>query len=454
MSRLQGRKMSDSLFSPKTSKLEAEFLEEETGSVVGADATGWNNKCRLLHPHSGARRLWELGLLLLMLWLAIAEPLRMALVWVHTRWTPYDLLITTWLALDVVFNLCTGLVEKRRLILRPKEVATRYLRGWGPIDLLVVLPWTQLIGWPRASPCMRLLKLLRLTQVRNSLYSNSLRWLSVRYGVPSIVRTLLHFFFLLFVISHWAACMWIYLGKGPDWHKDDASSDYTQITWLSVLEADPNMQSPDPERWGQLYFTALYFSITTMSTIGYGDISPRTLWERVAALTVMIIGNARRHHPSHTANCSSPHRARPPTRQPFTARTFRRLSSLTGSPPSSMPWPTRTKRSTPLWLSSITSTSASGTPPNPSLHTHPQPTQLLSFQVHGSHAAACRGTPCDARVPHAPRRYLALLPARGELPQLMKRHNSRIPHPCTHPRVRARPHHAFARTSPSPACLV
>lgn len=168
---------------------------------------------------------------------------------------------------------------------------------------------------PPRGRCIRLLKLLHLTNARNSLYSKWVRDLSVRYGIRSIATTSLHFFFLLFVISHWAACLFIYLGKGPHWQKHDASqSEYTQITWLSALEADPNMQSLDPERWGQLYCTALYFSITTMSTIGYGDIAPKNIWERVAALVLMIIGNASRTRPriANRAAC----RARPPVRPP------------------------------------------------------------------------------------------------------------------------------------------
>ena len=311
----QSMKMSEQLFSPHMTELEAEFLEEETVVPAGAKVTSWNKKCNLLHPHSGARRLWELGILLLMLWIAIAEPLRMALLWVHKEWSPYDTLLTAWLLLDVVGNLCTGTVVNRRVIRHPKEVAVSYLRGWGPLDVLVALPWTPMTGFPRVGPSMRLLKLLHLTNARNSLYSKWVRDLSVRYGIRSIATTSLHFFFLLFVISHWAACLFIYLGKGPHWQKHDASqSEYTQITWLSALEADPNMQSLDPERWGQLYCTALYFSITTMSTIGYGDIAPKNIWERVAALVLMIIGNASRTRPriANRAAC----RARPPVRPP------------------------------------------------------------------------------------------------------------------------------------------
>lgn len=38
------------------------------------------------------------------------------------------------------------------------------------------------------------------------------------------------------------------------------------------------------------YTTALYWAATTMSTTGYGDIVPRTNFERSYALAVMLIG--------------------------------------------------------------------------------------------------------------------------------------------------------------------
>ena len=35
---------------------------------------------------------------------------------------------------------------------------------------------------------------------------------------------------------------------------------------------------------------ALYWSITTMATVGYGDIKPQTSSERIVAILIMIVG--------------------------------------------------------------------------------------------------------------------------------------------------------------------
>jgi voltage-gated potassium channel Kch len=38
------------------------------------------------------------------------------------------------------------------------------------------------------------------------------------------------------------------------------------------------------------YIMAIYFTITTMTTVGYGDISPNTTVEMVFGISIMVIG--------------------------------------------------------------------------------------------------------------------------------------------------------------------
>ena len=41
-----------------------------------------------------------------------------------------------------------------------------------------------------------------------------------------------------------------------------------------------------------LYITSAYYSITTLTTVGYGDISPINNYEKVVASIGMILGSA------------------------------------------------------------------------------------------------------------------------------------------------------------------
>jgi len=74
--------------------------------------------------------------------------------------------------------------------------------------------------------------------------------------------SLLKLSFVIAFLAHWCACGWEYIATdsdGTDWIKLDSPGRY------SLKDQ---------------YIGALYFSITTMLTVGYGDIIPATTSQR------------------------------------------------------------------------------------------------------------------------------------------------------------------------------
>lgn len=80
-------------------------------------------------------------------------------------------------------------------------------------------------------------------------------------------------FFVFFTMTvHVFTCVWIIAAKmDPD--KDN--------TWITNYG--------DTSREG-LYTTALYYTITTITTVGYGDITPNTFLEKIIGIIIMIAG--------------------------------------------------------------------------------------------------------------------------------------------------------------------
>ena len=97
------------------------------------------------------------------------------------------------------------------------------------------------------------------------------------------------FFFLIFLmLCHFMACLWIFTAyMSIDQDRKDADGNY-------ILEdGDTNWiidNKFDKETNWRLYTTAFYFTVTTITTVGYGDISGTNQVERVICMFLMILG--------------------------------------------------------------------------------------------------------------------------------------------------------------------
>lgn len=78
-------------------------------------------------------------------------------------------------------------------------------------------------------------------------------------------------FAILFV--HTIACLWIMLGVSSE--GDD--------NWIEGFGYDHSQM-------GSIYTIGVYWTITTITTVGYGDISATNTTERIVACIIMVIG--------------------------------------------------------------------------------------------------------------------------------------------------------------------
>ena len=131
----------------------------------------------------------------------------------------------------------------------------------GLVDFLSILPVLSMI-----SNKLSLFKLFRLSRIvgiiKFSRYSEKddmlLRALKRKIGV---IRTILTFMFL-----------------------------YIFISALLIYNVEPNINPKTGEETFSTFFDAVYWSVVTLTTVGYGDIYPVTLLGRIISICSMVFG--------------------------------------------------------------------------------------------------------------------------------------------------------------------
>ena len=95
---------------------------------------------------------------------------------------------------------------------------------------------------------------------------------------------------LFTLFAHWLACLWHLIGE------EERNDPYGWIQALGNMVGKPVNQSvtgsgPDTRT---RYLTSLYFTITSLTSIGFGNIAPNTDTEKIFSVLMMLIGGNRK----------------------------------------------------------------------------------------------------------------------------------------------------------------
>lgn len=124
---------------------------------------------------------------------------------------------------------------------------------------------------------MKVVRLLRLIKLARVLRASQVfqRWeTSIRINYNSLRFWFAFVFFLL--AAHWMACICVMFGMQADNSED---------SWLThAVPAAGDM----PQTGIVIYITSLYWSSMTVTSVGYGDVLPVTLNERIACTCLMF----------------------------------------------------------------------------------------------------------------------------------------------------------------------
>ena len=219
--------------------------------------------------------------------------------------------VTMLLDMAVTFN--TAIYEEDELLLDRRVIAKRYLQSWFTPDLLSSFPF-QLAFRPldvdKGITSLRVLRLFRVVKVVRcvklvrlfkALHSKS-KWeddkateLATQLGrIGVLVLTVL-------LIAHYAACIMVAIAGGDEkgWRHNSWVAEYFNNGRRLSSEDDDDLSDDffhhqtmrGLPTTSKLYVVAMYWAMTTLTTIGFGDVVPVTQGEMVWTMIVQFIGS-------------------------------------------------------------------------------------------------------------------------------------------------------------------
>jgi len=180
-------------------------------------------------------------------------------------------------ALDILINFRMAFYNKGVLITDGREIVKHYLREGFMSDFLTVI--TDILSIACIDTSLWFLKVVSIIRLKKlwAIITRSEDFL-IMSRIWNALLKMLKLWGTIIIVAHWLACC-LYTVAYMELREG-----YT-YTWIHVNKL---VDSPTYER----YVAVFYWSITTMVTVGYGDLVPVTVAERIYTVIAMIISSA------------------------------------------------------------------------------------------------------------------------------------------------------------------
>ncbi|KAK3094471.1 hypothetical protein FSP39_002179 [Pinctada imbricata] len=197
-----------------------------------------------------------------------------------------DLIVDIMFIADILINFRTTYLHNGEVVMDPKKIAINYVKGWFIIDTFAAIPFDLLIFGSGKSDTMTIAGILKLARLLRLL--RVLRRIEQFAEYGAAVLMLLMVAFIL--TGHWLACIFYAIAYMERPHLT------YKIGWLDTLAAQYNQPYLENDTMSgpsikSKYITSLYFTFTSLTSIGFGNVAPNTNAEKIFSIFAMMLGS-------------------------------------------------------------------------------------------------------------------------------------------------------------------
>lgn len=253
-----------------------------SGNYIEGQSVVRKTKRFLIYEDSQFIKIWSNVILLLFFYTAIFLPYKIAFITSDPLAIKIiDQIVNGLFIADILVSILSVYTSGGQIVESYWRIGVHYLTGWFIVDFLSIFPFDLFDSsssygeFAKLSRIFKLFKIFRIVKMTTRLKSNRRkRSITSILNINRKVEDFATFFLVIILLTHIAGCLWYFLStveEGP--------------TWMTRLEF-PKSTAIDQ------YIISLYWAITTICTVGFGDIYAVTYAEKIFNILWICVGVA------------------------------------------------------------------------------------------------------------------------------------------------------------------